>query len=209
MRYVEQERPQFIKNLSSALSPMQMFATVLKDKYREKDAADGRTTFHIAIMPCTAKKMEAGREEFRRDGVPNVDLVLTTQEVIKMIKESGIRFQMLEKESPDLPFGMGSGAAEIFGTSGGVAEAVLRCCLPDKSKNVLRMLEHSGLRGTEAVRFVTIPVNGRDVRVARPTALPTRQSCSIKSKTARSRSIWSRSCPAAPAASAARASPTR
>ena len=133
---------------------------------REKDAAYGRTTFHIAIMPCTAKKMEAGREEFRRDGVPNVDLVLTTQEVIKMIKESGIRFQMLEKESPDLPFGMGSGAAEIFGTSGGVAEAVLRCCLPDKSKNVLRMLEHSGLRGTEAVRFVTIPVNGRDVRVA-------------------------------------------
>jgi len=95
VRYVEQERPQFIKNLSSALSPMQMFATVLKDKYREKDAADGRTTFHIAIMPCTAKKMEAGREEFRRDGVPNVDLVLTTQEVIKMIKESGIRFQML------------------------------------------------------------------------------------------------------------------
>lgn len=166
VRYVEQERPQFIKNLSSALSPMQMFATVLKDKYREKDAADGRTTFHIAIMPCTAKKMEAGREEFRRDGVPNVDLVLTTQEVIKMIKESGIRFQMLEKESPDLPFGMGSGAAEIFGTSGGVAEAVLRCCLPDKSKNVLRMLEHSGLRGTEAIRFVTIPVNGRDVRVA-------------------------------------------
>ena len=166
VRYVEQERPQFIKNLSSALSPMQMFATVLKDKYREKDATDGRTTFHIAIMPCTAKKMEAGREEFRRDGVPNVDLVLTTQEVIKMIKESGIRFQTLEKESPDLPFGMGSGAAEIFGTSGGVAEAVLRCCLPDKSKNVLRMLEHSGLRGTEAVRFVTIPVNGRDVRVA-------------------------------------------
>ena len=166
VRYVEQERPQFIKNLSSALSPMQMFATVLKDKYREKDAADGRTTFHIAIMPCTAKKMEAGREEFRRDGVPNVDLVLTTQEVIKMIKESGIRFQMLEKESPDLPFGMGSGAAEIFGTSGGVAEAVLRCCLPDKSKNVLRMLEHSGLRGTEPIRFVTVPVNGRDVRVA-------------------------------------------
>ena len=66
---------------------------------------------------------------------------------------------------------MGSGAAEIFGTSGGVAEAVLRCCLPDKSKNVLRMLEHSGLRGTEAVRFVTIPVNGRDVRVALATGL--------------------------------------
>ena len=166
VKYLELNDPKYLHNISSCKSPMEMFAAVLRDKYREKDAADGRTTFHIAIMPCTAKKMEAGREEFRRDGVPNVDLVLTTQEVIKMIKESGIRFQMLEKESPDLPFGMGSGAAEIFGTSGGVAEAVLRCCLPDKSKNVLRILEHSGLRGTEAVRFVTIPVNGRDVRVA-------------------------------------------
>ena len=166
VRYVEQERPQFIKNLSSALSPMQMLATVLKDKYLEKDAADGRTTYHIAVMPCTAKKMEAGRAEFRRDGVPNVDLVLTTQEVIKMIKESGIRFQLLEKEAPDLPFGMGSGAAEIFGTSGGVAEAVVRCCLPDKSRNALRMLEHSGLRGTEPVRFVTLPIGEREVRLA-------------------------------------------
>ncbi len=166
VRYVEQERPQFVKNLSSALSPMQMLATVLKDKYREKDAADGRTTYHIAIMPCTAKKMEAGRAEFRRGGVPNVDLVLTTQEVVKMIKESGIRFQMLEKEAPDLPFGMGSGAAEIFGTSGGVAEAVARYCLSDKSKNALRMLEHSGLRGSEPVRFVTLPIDGREVRIA-------------------------------------------
>ena len=166
VKYLENENPKYLKNISTCKSPMEMVGAIFRDKYAAKDAADGRTTFHIAIMPCTAKKMEAGREEFRRDGVPNVDLVLTTQEVIKMIKESGIRFQMLEKESPDLPFGMGSGAAEIFGTSGGVAEAVLRCCLPDKSKNVLRMLEHSGLRGTEAVRFVTIPVNGRDVRVA-------------------------------------------
>ena len=166
VRYVENERPQFLKNLSSALSPMQMLATVLKDRYREKDAADGRTTYHIAIMPCTAKKMEAGRPEFRRDGVPNVDLVLTTQEVIRMIKESGIRFQMLEKESPDLPFGMGSGAAEIFGTSGGVAEAVARYCMPDKSKNALRMLEHSGLRGSEPIRFVTLPIGDREVRIA-------------------------------------------
>ena len=166
VRYVENERPQFLKNLSSALSPMQMLATVLKDRYREKDARDGRTTYHIAIMPCTAKKMEAGRPEFRRDGVPNVDLVLTTQEVIRMIKESGIRFQMLEKEAPDLPFGMGSGAAEIFGTSGGVAEAVARYCLKDKSKNALRMLEHSGLRGSEPIRFVTLPIGEREVHIA-------------------------------------------
>ena len=167
VKYVENERPEFLKNLSTARSPMQMFASVLKENYRKKDAEDGRTTFHIAIMPCTAKKMEARREEFRDAyGVPYVDLVLTTQEVVQMMKESGIRFQMLEKESPDLPYGMGSGAAEIFGTSGGVAEAVIRCCTPDKSKNALRTIEHSGLRGTDAVRFAEVTINGRKVRVA-------------------------------------------
>ena len=167
VKYVENERPEFLKNLSTARSPMQMFASVLKENYRKKDAEDGRTTFHIAIMPCTAKKMEARREEFRDAyGVPYVDLVLTTQEVVQMMKESGIRFQMLEKESPDLPYGMGSGAAEIFGTSGGVAEAVIRCCTPDKSKNALRTIEHSGIRGTDAVRFAEVAINGRKVRAA-------------------------------------------
>ena len=167
VKYVENERPEFLKNLSTARSPMQMFASVLKENYRKKDAEDGRTTFHIAIMPCTAKKMEARREEFRDAyGVPYVDLVLTTQEVVQMMKESGIRFQMLEKESPDLPYGMGSGAAEIFGTSGGVAEAVIRCCTPDKSKNALRTIQHSGIRGTDAVRFAEVTINGRKVRAA-------------------------------------------
>ena len=167
IKYLEKENPKYLKNVSTCKSPMQMFAAVLKDQYKAKDAADGRTTFHIAIMPCTAKKMEARREEFRDAyGVPYVDLVLTTQEVVQMMKESGIRFQMLEKESPDLPYGMGSGAAEIFGTSGGVAEAVIRCCTPDKSKNALRTIEHSGLRGTDAVRFAEVTINGRKVRAA-------------------------------------------
>jgi NADH-quinone oxidoreductase subunit G len=165
VKFVENEYPEFLKNLSTARSPMQMLGSVLKDRYKEKDAADGRTTYHIAIMPCTAKKMEAGREEFTKDGVPDVDLVLTTQEVIKMIKESGIRFQMLEKEAPDLPFGMGSGAAEIFGSTGGVAEAVLRYCIPDNSKNALRIIEHSGVRGNDPIRIATVQVGDREVRV--------------------------------------------
>ena len=167
VKYLELNDPKYLHNISSCKSPMEMFAAVLRDKYREKDAADGRRTYHVAIMPCTAKKMEARREEFRDTyGVPYVDLVLTTQEVVQMMKESGIRFQMLEKESPDLPYGMGSGAAEIFGTSGGVAEAVIRCCTPDKSKNALRTIEHSGLRGTDAVRFAEVTINGRKVRAA-------------------------------------------
>ena len=166
VKYLENENPKYLKNISTCKSPMEMVGAIFRDKYAEKDAQDGRTTYHIAIMPCTAKKMEAARPEFIHDGRPDVDLVLTTQEVVQMMKESGIRFQMLEKESPDLPYGMGSGAAEIFGTSGGVAEAVIRCCTPDKSKNALRTIEHSGLRGTDAVRFAEVTINGRKVRVA-------------------------------------------
>ena len=107
MKYVENERPEFLKNLSTARSPMQMFASVLKENYRKKDAEDGRTTFHIAIMPCTAKKMEAARPEFCHDGRPDVDLVLTTRELTDMIREAGIQLGEMELESPDLPFGLG------------------------------------------------------------------------------------------------------
>ena len=165
VRYVEQERPQFIKNLSSALSPMQMFATVLKDKYREKDAADGRTTFHIAIMPCTAKKMEAAREEFKHGDQPDVDLVLTTQELIRMIKEAGIRFNELPDEAPDMPFGLGTGAGVIFGATGGVAEAVVRRVMESESRNTLQEIAYSGVRGMEGVRAVELSVGDKTIRV--------------------------------------------
>ena len=166
VKYVEEERPHFLKNISTCKSPMEMFAAVLKDQYARKDEEDGRTTYHIAIMPCTAKKMEAKRPEFQHDGKPDVDLVLTTQEIINMIKESGIRFTELEGESPDLPFGMGTGAATIFGTTGGVAEAVARRVVEDKSKNTLQAIQFSGIRGSETIRAVTLPVGDRALRIA-------------------------------------------
>ena len=166
VKYVEEERPHFLKNISTCKSPMEMFAAVLKDQYARKDEEDGRTTYHIAIMPCTAKKMEARRPEFQHDGKPDVDLVLTTQEIINMIKESGIRFTELEGESPDLPFGMGTGAATIFGTTGGVAEAVARRVVEDKSKNTLQAIQFSGIRGSETIRAVTLPVGDRALRIA-------------------------------------------
>lgn len=166
VKYVEEKRPSFLKNLSTCKSPMEMFAAVLRDQAREKDAADGRDTFHVAIMPCTAKKMEAAREEFKHNGRPDVDLVLTTLEVINMIKESGIRFAELEGEAPELPMGMGTGAATIFGTTGGVAEAVVRRVVEDKSKNTLQAIQYSGLRGTDSVRAISIPVGDRALRIA-------------------------------------------
>ena len=166
IKYLEKENPKYLKNVSTCKSPMQMFAAVLKDQYAKKDAEDGKTTFHIAIMPCTAKKMEAKREEFQHDGKPDVDLVLTTQEVITMIKESGIRFAELEGEAPDLPFGMGTGAATIFGTTGGVAEAVARRVVEDKSKNTLQAIQFSGLRGSDVIREVSLPVGDRVLQIA-------------------------------------------
>ena len=166
VKYVENERPEFLKNLSTARSPMQMFASVLKENYRKKDAEDGRTTFHIAIMPCTAKKMEAARPEFTHGGRPDVDLVLTTRELVDMIREAGIQLPELELESPDLPFGLGSGAAVIYGVTGGVAEAVVRHCLPDKSKNALRAVRVTDLRGDGAIREVTLTVEGQELRIA-------------------------------------------
>ena len=126
VKYLENENPKYLKNISTCKSPMEMVGAIFRDKYAEKDAQDGRTTYHIAIMPCTAKKMEAARPEFIHDGRPDVDLVLTTHEVIDMMQETGIQLNELELESPDLPFGLGSGAAVIYGTTGGVAEAVMK-----------------------------------------------------------------------------------
>ena len=93
-------------------------------------------------MPCTAKKMEAGRSEFTHDGQPDVDLVLTTQEFIRMIKEAGIRFNELPDEAPDMPFGLGTGAGVIFGTTGGVAEAVVRRVMESESRNTLQEIAY-------------------------------------------------------------------
>ncbi len=166
VKYVENEDPKYLRNISSCKSPMQMFSAVLRDQYKKKGAADGRTTYHIAVMPCTAKKMEAARPEFQHDGKPDVDLVLTTREIITMIKESGIRFKELDGEAPDLPYGMATGAAAIFGTTGGVAEAVARCAMADKSHNTLRTIEFSGIRDYDSVRAVTLPIGDRDVQIA-------------------------------------------
>jgi len=166
VKYLENENPKYLQNISSCKSPMEMQGALIKDKYKAKDAEDGRETYHIAIMPCTAKKMEAARPEFTHDGKPDVDLVLTTQEIIDMIKESGIQLPQMELESPDMPFGFGSGSGTIFGTTGGVAEAVARHCMPDKSKNTLRKLALSPLRGTEGIREATLQVGDLEVRIA-------------------------------------------
>ena len=166
VKYLELNDPKYLRNISTCKSPMEMFAAVIRDKYAAKDAADGRTTYQIAIMPCTAKKMEAARPEFCHDGRPDVDLVLTTRELTDMIREAGIQLGEMELESPDLPFGLGSGAAAIYGVTGGVAEAVVRYCVPDKSKNALRAVSVTDLRGDGAIREVSLTIGGQELHIA-------------------------------------------
>lgn len=166
VKYLELNDPKYLRNISSCKSPMEMFAAVLRDKYQAKDAADGRRTYHMAIMPCTAKKMEAARAEFTRGGQPDVDLVITTRELVDMIREAGIQLTELEPEAPDLPFGLGSGAAVIYGVTGGVAEAVVRYCLPDKSNNALQAIRVTDLRGDGAIREVNLTVEGQELHIA-------------------------------------------
>ena len=166
VKYLELNDPKYLRNISSCKSPMEMFAAVLRDKYQAKDAADGRRTYHMAIMPCTAKKMEAARAEFTRDGQPDVDLVITTRELVDMIREAGIQLTELEPEAPDLPFGLGSAAAVIYGVTGGVAEAVVRYCLPDKSNNALQAIRVTDLRGDGAIREVNLTVEGQELHIA-------------------------------------------
>ncbi|MEA5083771.1 MAG: [FeFe] hydrogenase, group A [Lachnospiraceae bacterium] len=160
--FAEKHYPEFVENISTCRSPMQMFASVIKEEY----STSSRRIVHVAVMPCTAKKFEAARDEFKVGGVPRVDYVLTTQELIKMIKEAGIVFSELEPEAVDMPFGTISGAGVIFGVTGGVTEAVLRRITSDKSSGMLRTLALQGVRGMDGVKEATVSYGDRDVKIA-------------------------------------------
>lgn len=165
VKYLELNDPKYLHNISSCKSPMEMFAAVLRDKYREKDAADGRRTYHVAIMPCTAKKMEAERKESYTHEEKDTDYVLTTTELIRMIDAHGINFEALPSESCDMPFGIGSGGGVIFGTTGGVTEAVLRRLIEGHDPATLRAIAECGARGDEGIKEFSVPYNGLDVKI--------------------------------------------
>lgn len=166
VQFVEKKYPEFLPNVSTCKSPMSMFASVIKTYQKENDVAPGKKYYHVGIMPCTAKKFEAQRDELKTDGVPDTDIVITTQELIKMIRESGILFDQLLSESVDMPFGEMSGAAVIFGVTGGVTEAVLRKISEDNSRTTMNALAYIGVRGMEGVKEATVMHGGREVKIA-------------------------------------------
>lgn len=162
VNYCEKNYPELLPQVSTCRSPMQMFASVIK----EQNKTSSRNHVHVAVMPCTAKKYEAVRDEFKTGKIPNVDYVITTQELIQMIKESGLVFADLEPEAVDMPFGIMTGAGMIFGVTGGVTEAVLRRLSSDKSSTSLMSIAYQGVRGMEGVKETTVPFGGRELRIA-------------------------------------------
>jgi len=126
IKYVEHAYPEELDHLSTCKSPHTMLGALVKSYYADKIKVDPKDMYVVSIMPCTAKKFEISRPEMQNNGVPNVDAVLTTRELAKMIKEAGIDFVNLDDSKFDNPLGLSSGAADIFGVTGGVMEAALR-----------------------------------------------------------------------------------
>ena len=166
VKYAEQFYPEYLDNLSSCRSPQQMLGSLVKKHYSRTLGIEAEDLFMISIMPCTAKKFEARREEFTTDGAPDVDLVITTQELAHMIKEAGIDFPSLEETPLDQPFGFVTGAGIIFGVTGGVSEAVLRRAYEILTQQELKNVVFSDVRGYEGLRSCEVVINETPIRLA-------------------------------------------
>ena len=166
VRYVETKHPELLPYVSSCKSPMGMFGAVLKEHYKKKDEEEGMRTVSVAIMPCAAKKFEITREELSRNGIRDVDIVITTSELARMIKEIGIQFNEIEPQGPDMPFSISSGAGTIFGTTGGVTEAALRRVSKAKTNEDLKAIEYLGIRGFEGVKTAKVPYGDKELDIA-------------------------------------------
>lgn len=166
INYVEKHFPDYRDHLSSAKSPMSMFGAIAKTYYPEKAGLDVNDIVTVAVMPCTAKKYEASRPEMGRNGQQDVDIVLTTRELIKLIKYVGLSLTELPESDFDSPLGVGSGAGAIFGATGGVMEAALRTVYEKVTGKTLKKLEFTAVRGFEGIKEATVTINGRDIRLA-------------------------------------------
>lgn len=166
--YAENRHPDLLPQISTCKSPMEMFSSVVKEDaiLNPQLQLDPREPYVVAVMPCTAKKYEAAREELSLEGQPRTDLVLTTKELAMMIRQAGIRFEELAPEAHDLLFGMYSGAGVLFGVTGGVTEAVIRRLISDKSNRAMNNTQFLGVRGLDGVKELTVPYEGREIRIA-------------------------------------------
>ena len=165
VKFVTDQYPEFKANLSTCRSPQGMMSALVKEWYRDPKNAKGKRTVMVSIMPCTAKKMEAKRPNSFTKGEQDTDIVITTTELIRMIRNSGIDFACLTPEASDVPFGFGSGGGVIFGVTGGVTEAVLRRLIPEHDKVALDAIAECGVRGDDAIKSFQFDHNGRTLSI--------------------------------------------
>lgn len=166
IKYCEYNFPDLLDNLSTCKSPQQMFGALAKTWYAEKMGIDPKDIYVVSVMPCTAKKFEIGREDEDAAGIPDVDAVITTRELARMIKRAGINFNGLADEQFDMPLGSSTGAGVIFGATGGVMEAALRTAVETITGKELPSLEFTEVRGMEGIKEASYDVGGLTVKVA-------------------------------------------
>ena len=166
VKYCENKYPEFVPNLSTCRSPQQMFGAVVREYYKDPEKNEGKKIVSVSIMPCTAKKEEILRPESYTNGKQDVDYVLTTTEIVRMIRKSGIVFDKVEIEAADVPFGIGSGSGAIFGVTGGVTEAVLRRLQQGHNRVDMESIKKSGVRGDDGIKVLTYNYNGREIKAA-------------------------------------------
>jgi iron-only hydrogenase group A len=166
INFIETFYPELLPNLSTCKSPQQMFGALAKTYYPQKAGIDPAGVVSVSIMPCTAKKFECRRPEMQDSGYWDVDYVLTTRELARMIREAGIDFARLEDEEYDDPLGISTGAALIFGATGGVMEAALRTAYELATGTELTEINFYDVRGLKGIKEAEVDVNGTTVKVA-------------------------------------------
>lgn len=163
--FMEKNFPQLSENLSTAKSPQQMFGAVAKNYFAPKIGVDRKDLVVVSVMPCVAKKSEAARPEFSKDGDPDINISITTRELARMIRFANIDFASLEESDFDSPLGESTGAGVIFGVTGGVIEAATRTAYEVQTKKTLDKIDFEELRGMEGVRSATIDFNGTPIKI--------------------------------------------
>lgn len=166
IKYVETFYPDFVENLSTCKSPQQMMGAILKTYFAQREGIDPSKIFSVSIMPCTAKKFEAGRPEMGRDGLADIDAVLTTRELARMIRMRGLDLREMQPDTADTPFGERTTAGKLFGASGGVMEAAIRTAHYLVTGQEMGDLKVEAVRGLDGIKQAKVQVNGIELGVA-------------------------------------------
>ena len=171
VKYIEMNYPELLPHLSSCKSPHEMFGALIKSYYAEKENIDPKKMYMVSVMPCIAKKFERERPEMKNDGLWNVDNVITTRELSRMIKQANIEFTKLEDSKFDDPMGEATGAGAIFGTTGGVMEAALRTAQDTLTGENLDKINFEQVRGEKGIKRATINIAGKEIKVVAASGL--------------------------------------